>query len=74
MIKMFDNATGSIDVNGFSQLFTYVNQWMSAFRAYDSDQSGFINSQELMSALQTMVIEYVDALDWELRYFWGSLT
>jgi len=54
MIGMFDNGTGSIDISGFQHLFQYVNQWLSAFRSYDSDQSGFINSQELSSALQTM--------------------
>jgi Ca2+-binding EF-hand superfamily protein len=54
MIGMFDNGTGSIDINGFTHLFQYVNQWLTAFRTYDADQSGFINSQELSSALQTM--------------------
>ena len=55
MIGLFDkDGTGSIDITGFQHLFAYVNQWLSAFRAYDRDQSGLINSQELAAALQTM--------------------
>ncbi|CAG7835477.1 unnamed protein product [Allacma fusca] len=54
MIGMFDSGTGSIDINGFQHLCQYVNQGLNAFRSFDSDQSGYINSQELSSALQIM--------------------
>jgi Ca2+-binding EF-hand superfamily protein len=51
---MFDGGSGSIDVNGFAHLYGYVNQWMQTFRQYDRNQSGFIDSNEFMQALQTM--------------------
>jgi len=54
MIGLFDGGSGSIDINGFGQLYNYVNQWLAAFRAYDKDQSGYISNFEFMQALQTM--------------------
>jgi len=54
MIGLFDGGSKAIDINSFSHLFNYVNQWMQAFKSYDRDGSGFINSHELSSALQTM--------------------
>jgi len=55
MIGLFDQAgTGSIDITGFSQLYGYVNQWMEAFRRYDSNGSGFVDQNELMQAFTTM--------------------
>jgi len=55
MIGMFDReGTGQIDVHGFEQLFNYVNQWLSAFRSYDRNGSGYIDNSEFMQSLQTM--------------------
>jgi len=52
---LFDHSgTGSIDITGFSQLYGYVNQWMDAFRRYDSNGSGFVDQNELMQAFTTM--------------------
>lgn len=48
MIGMFDKTKkGTIDVNEFQQLYTYINQWLSVFRTYDRDQSGSIEENEL---------------------------
>jgi Ca2+-binding EF-hand superfamily protein len=55
MIGLFDHSgTGSIDITGFGQLYGYVNQWMDAFRRYDSNGSGFVDQNELMQAFTTM--------------------
>jgi Ca2+-binding EF-hand superfamily protein len=51
---LFDGGAGSIDVSGFSQLYTYVNQWLNTFRSFDRNGSGFIDSNELGQALGTM--------------------
>merc|ERR1711874_929005 len=48
MIDMYDkNASGSIDVNEFQQLFNAINQWKSVFQGYDKDKSGSIEQSEL---------------------------
>ncbi|CAL8114741.1 unnamed protein product [Orchesella dallaii] len=54
MIGMFDNGAGSIDINGFAQLYTYVNQWVNTFKRFDANGSGFIDQFELGQALKTM--------------------
>merc|ERR1711970_1269812 len=55
MIDMFDtNKSGTIDVNEFSQLFNFVNQWKGVFEGFDRDRSGSIELQELSQALQQM--------------------
>ena len=52
MISMFDiNKSGTIDINEFSQLFNYVNQWRNIFISFDRDRSGSIESVEFSSAL-----------------------
>lgn len=55
MIGMFDrNFTGTIDLNEFNSLWSYINQWRGVFQAYDRDRSGNISEQELHTALQQM--------------------
>ncbi|KAF4523479.1 hypothetical protein B566_EDAN004548 [Ephemera danica] len=55
MIGMFDkDKSGTIDLMEFQQLYNYINQWLSAFKAYDRDQSGFVDEGELNQALQQM--------------------
>jgi len=55
MISMFDqDRSGTIDIQEFEKLFLYVNQWLNCFKAYDRDQSGAIEEQELMQALSQM--------------------
>ena len=45
---MYDkNASGSIDVNEFQQLFSAINQWKGVFQGYDKDKSGTIEQSEL---------------------------
>lgn len=53
-LALFDGGSGAIDINGFSQLYTYVNQWLNTFRSFDGNQSGFIDPGELGQALTTM--------------------
>jgi len=55
MIDMYDkNASGSIDVNEFQQLFSSINQWKAVFQGYDKDKSGTIEQSELSQAFQQM--------------------
>nr|CAI5835050.1 unnamed protein product [Callosobruchus analis] len=52
---MFDkDKTGTIGINEFQMLYTYINQWLTVFRNYDRDQSGSIEEQELSMAFQQM--------------------
>lgn len=43
-----------IDLQGFQQLFHYVNQWKTLFQAYDRDQSGAIDKSEFGQVLLQM--------------------
>ncbi|XP_059613269.1 peflin [Phlebotomus argentipes] len=55
MIGMFDqDHSGTIDVQEFDKLYTYINQWLNAFKSYDRDGSGHIDEGELNSAFQQM--------------------
>lgn len=45
---MFDkDGSGTIDINEFQQLWTYMNQWKGTFERIDSNRSGSIESHEL---------------------------
>ena len=45
---MFDrDHSGTIDLNEFQALWTYINQWKGVFDQYDRDRSGQIDANEL---------------------------
>ena len=45
---IFDkDASGTISLNEFQQLFNYINQWKSVFAGFDKDRSGKIDQSEL---------------------------
>ena len=47
---MFDkDMNGTIDINEFSSLWHYIQQWRSTFERYDSNRSGSIEGNELQS-------------------------
>lgn len=51
MITMFDtNWSGNIDINGFSALWNYINEWQAIFDSFDTDNSGTIDCRELHQA------------------------
>ena len=55
MISMFDaNKSGTIDMNEFGQLFSYVQQWRGIFMGFDRDRSGSIEAGEFTQALAQM--------------------
>ena len=55
MISMFDaNKSGTIDMNEFGQLFSYVQQWRGIFISFDRDRSGSIEAGEFSQALAQM--------------------
>ena len=55
MIEMFDrNRIGSININEFSDLFKYINQWKATFEGMDRDRTGYIEFNELTQAFQQM--------------------
>jgi len=55
MTSMFDaNKSGTIDVNEFGQLFSYVQQWRGIFMGFDKDRSGSIEAGEFSGALAQM--------------------
>lgn len=49
---MFDrDGSGSINFQEFQSLWRYVTDWTNTFRNFDRDRSGFIDKNELSSAL-----------------------
>lgn len=55
MIDMFDaNRSGTIDVQEFSQLYSYINTWKREFEKQDGDRSGVICQDEFTRALEQM--------------------
>ncbi len=53
---MYDkNASGSIDVSEFQQLFNAINQWKGVFQGYDKDKSGSIEQAELTQGNQYVI-------------------
>ncbi|XP_021965584.1 peflin [Folsomia candida] len=55
MIGLFDPGnSGSIDMQGFSALYAYVNQWLGTFKNFDRNSSGFIDEGELSQAMGSM--------------------
>jgi len=52
MIGMFDRShRGTVNFQDFTALWKYVTDWQSCFRSFDRDNSGFIDKNELKSAL-----------------------
>ncbi|XP_071957467.1 programmed cell death protein 6-like [Antedon mediterranea] len=52
MIGMFDrDNNGTINFQEFGSLWKYVTDWQTTFRAYDKDNSGSIDKNELKMAL-----------------------
>ncbi|KAI9556143.1 hypothetical protein GHT06_018717 [Daphnia sinensis] len=55
LVKMFSSENSkTIDLQGFKQLFHYVNQWKTSFHMFDKDSSGAIDEKELGQALFQM--------------------
>jgi len=55
MIELYDaNMSGTIDVNEFEKLFTYINQWKAMFEGLDKDRSGRLEQEEVNQAFQQM--------------------
>ncbi|XP_038052066.1 programmed cell death protein 6-like [Patiria miniata] len=55
MIGMFDrDNNGTINVQEFGALWTYIQQWRGVFERYDRDRSGNIDAGELTTALNEM--------------------
>ena len=53
---MYDkNASGSIDVTEFQQLFNAINQWKGVFQGYDKDKSGSIEQSELTQGNEPVI-------------------
>ena len=55
MINMFDsNTTGTIDIQEFGKLFTFVNEKKGMFESFDRNKEGTLSQDEFLSALQSM--------------------
>ncbi|KAF6027632.1 PEF1 [Bugula neritina] len=55
MIGMFDkDMNGTINLNEFQQLWTYMNQWKGTFDRFDSNRSGSIEANELCNAFNEL--------------------
>lgn len=50
---MFDtDQSGALDLNEFTQLYYYVQQWLEVFCRYDMDGSGSISGDELKVSIE----------------------
>ena len=57
---MFDkDGNGTISVNEFQQLWTYMNQWKGTFDRIDANRSGSIESHELCAGNRSIFVLYV---------------
>ena len=75
MIDMYDkNASGSIDVQEFQQLFQSINQWRGIFQNYDTDHSGSIEEAELCRAFQQMGYRFAPGFVQKVLARYGSRT
>jgi len=55
MMDMFSKKNSStMNINECSELLHYINQWKITFQRFDKDESGYIEYNELMLALQHM--------------------
>jgi len=55
MIGMFDrDRTGTIELQEFQALWTYIGQWRGIFDQFDRDRSGAIDGSELHTMLTQM--------------------
>ena len=55
MINMFDsNMTGTIDIQEFGKLFTFVNKKKGMFENFDRNKEGTLGQDEFLQALQSM--------------------
>ena len=55
MINMFDaNMTGTIDMQEFGRLFTFINEKKGMFEGHDRNKEGTLSQDEFLQALQAM--------------------
>ena len=55
MINMFDtDMTGTINVEEFGRLFTFINEKKRMFEGYDRNKEGTLSQDEFLQALQAM--------------------
>ena len=60
---MFDrDHSGSISLQEFGQLFTFINQWTEVYRRYDRDNSGTIDEGEMSTGERTGELLCVDSI------------
>lgn len=62
---MFDRENkGGVNFNEFTGVWKYITDWQNVFRAYDRDNSGMIDKNELKQALtgfgNSLVISFYD--------------
>ncbi|XP_070574730.1 programmed cell death protein 6-like [Ptychodera flava] len=61
MIGMFDRQhNGTINFQEFGSLWKYITDWQNTFRSYDRDNSGFIDKNELKTALNSFGYRFSD--------------
>lgn len=52
LMSLFDvDRSGTINLQEFGGVWTYIKQWQDIFRRFDRDYSGTMDEQELQSAL-----------------------
>lgn len=55
LIEMFDkDKDDAINLQEFQYLFNYINEWLSRFKIYDTNQSGNIELKELNETFDKM--------------------
>ncbi|XP_018430055.1 PREDICTED: programmed cell death protein 6 isoform X2 [Nanorana parkeri] len=61
IISMFDReCKGGVNFTEFTGVWKYITDWQNIFRAYDRDNSGFIDKDELKQALSNFGYRLTD--------------
>ncbi|XP_063778873.1 programmed cell death protein 6 isoform X1 [Pseudophryne corroboree] len=58
IISMFDReCKGGVNFTEFTGVWKYITDWQNIFRAYDRDNSGLIDKNELKQALSSFAVQ-----------------
>ena len=75
IIKHFDqNKSGYLNIQEFSEVFKYVNEWKATFEAIDKDRNGYINFNELYQAFQQMGYRFTSNFIQNILFKYGHRT
>lgn len=65
LMSLFDvDRSGTINLQEFGGVWSYIRQWQDIFRRFDRDYSGTMDALELQNALTQLGCAYTSATYW----------